>query len=316
MMSTPRPYRLLCILTENWTMTSPRDLPALVRMAVEAEAAGFDAVMMSEHVVLGPSAIELGPPANPREYAGPGNQDPDMAWPSSLLMLAAVAAATSRVRLIAGAIIAPLRHPVLLAKDLATLDVLSQGRLVVQPTVSWHRDEYDALGVDFDRRGALLDQHLEAWHALWGPSPASYEGADYRFAGVHLEPKPWHAGGPAMWFGGQHLHGPLLRRLVRYGSGFHPFGSPSPDDLRRLDDALVTAGRDPDSLERIGGTRAVFPRPDAPADLRAAIASFPDQLAAGFTTFCMKPSQFVDSLDEHADLCHRFVAEVDHLLGP
>src|SRR5439155_4990780 len=151
--------KLILILSENWTLTSPRDLRQLVRFAVEAEEAGFDGLMMSEHIVLGAGSDADGLPANPREYALPGNQDPGTSWPSSLVLLGAIAAATSRVRLVAGAIIAPLRHPLVLAKELATLDLLAEGRLVVQPTVSWHRAEYEALGVPFDARGDLLDEH-------------------------------------------------------------------------------------------------------------------------------------------------------------
>ena len=112
--------RLVLILTENWTLVPARDLRPLVRMAVEAEEAGFDAVMVSEHVALGPGADELGLPENPRDYALPGNQDPSTPWPDPITLLAAVASATSRLRLVASSIIAPLRHPLLLAKQLAT----------------------------------------------------------------------------------------------------------------------------------------------------------------------------------------------------
>ena len=131
-----------------------------------------------------------------------GNQDPTTAWPNSLVMLSAIAAATSRVRLVAAAVIAPLRHPLLLAKELATLDLLSAGRLVVQPTVSWFRPEYEALGVPWAARGDLLDEHLAAWEALWGPSPASFDGRHYPFTDVYLEPKPFRPGGPTIWLGG------------------------------------------------------------------------------------------------------------------
>lgn len=152
MTSLSRTPRLLLVLSENWTMTSPRDLRALVRIAAEAEQAGIDGVMLSEHIVLGPAAGAAGVMANPREYAVPGNQPPDMPWPSSVVLLSAIAAATERLRLVAGAIIAPLRHPLLLAKELGTLDLLSEGRLVVIPTVSWHPDEYAALSVPFHQR--------------------------------------------------------------------------------------------------------------------------------------------------------------------
>src|SRR5215213_8969824 len=99
--------RLILILSENWTVVDPRDLRALVQLAVEAEDAGIDGVMISEHVVLGPAADENGRMANPRDYALPGNQEPDMPWPSSLVLLSAVAAATTRLRLVASSIIVP-----------------------------------------------------------------------------------------------------------------------------------------------------------------------------------------------------------------
>src|SRR4051794_12125576 len=144
---------MLMILSENWTLTSGRDLPELVRWSRIAEDSGFDAVMLSEHVVLGPDASANGVMGNPRDYAMPGNQDPEMPWPNSLLLLSAMATATTRIRLVAGAVIFPLRHPLLLARELGTLDLISEGRLVVQPTVSWSKDEYAALGVPFHRRG-------------------------------------------------------------------------------------------------------------------------------------------------------------------
>jgi alkanesulfonate monooxygenase SsuD/methylene tetrahydromethanopterin reductase-like flavin-dependent oxidoreductase (luciferase family) len=113
---------------------------------------------------------------NPRDYAAPGNQDPAMPWPSSLVLMSAIAQATSTLRIVAGAIIAPLRHPILLAHQLAALDLLSEGRLVVQPTVSWHEEEYAALDVPFAERGARLDEHLAAWK-----EPGVVRGPPLRF---------------------------------------------------------------------------------------------------------------------------------------
>jgi probable F420-dependent oxidoreductase len=271
--------------------------------------------MVSEHVALGRGADADGLPANPREYALPRNQDPSTPWPSSLVLLAAVAAATTRLRLVASAIIAPLRHPVLLAKELATLDLLSEGRLVVQPTVSWHEAEYDALGVPFTRRGALLDEHLAAWEALWAGSPASFAWRHYRFADVYLEPKPHRPGGPPLWFGGSSLHERLLRRLVRYGSGFNPLGSPGDEELLRLEHALAEAGRDLADLELVGGTRGAFPDERSVADLGEALAAIPAQLARGFTTICIKPSQFTDDPAQVGPFCREVVRRVEALAG-
>jgi probable F420-dependent oxidoreductase len=302
--------RLVHVLSENWTLTPPRDLRALVRMAQEAEDAGFDAVMVSEHVVLGRGADAAGPMPNPRDYALPGNQDPAMPWPSSLVLLSAIAAATTTLRLAAAAIIAPLRHPLLLAKDLATLDLLAEGRLVVLPTVSWHEPEYRALGVPYADRGALLDEHLAAWQAAWAPSPASFAGRHYRFEDVWLEPKPWRADGVRLWFGSSTLHERLLRRMVRYGHGWNPLGRPSDDDVERLRAALAAAGRDPAEVELVGGTRGRFTDADSPADLGEALAGIPEQVERGFTSICIKPSQFLDDPTRHAAWCREVVAKV------
>jgi probable F420-dependent oxidoreductase len=307
--------KLILILSENWTLVAPRDLRALVRMAVEAEDAGFDGVMVSEHIVLGLGSDSEGLPSNPRDYALPGNQEPTTPWPSSVVLLSAVAAATNRLRLVAGAIIPPLRHPLALAKDLATLDLLSEGRLVVQPTVSWHEAEYEALGVPFRRRGRLLDEHLAAWEVLWRDSPASYHGEHYHFEDVYLEPKPYRESGPVLWFGGSSLHDRLLGRLVRYGSGFNPLGSPAPDDLERLMTAMREAGRDPAELELVGGTRGRFPDAEGRASLAEALDSVPAQLERGFTTICIKPNQFVDDPGEIGPFCREAVARVDGLAG-
>ena len=305
--------RMLLILSENWTMTTGRDLPRLVRWAREAEDAGFDGVMVSEHILLGPDAAANGLMANPREYALPGNQDPRTPWPSSLLLLSAIAAATSRIRLVAGAVLAPLRHPLHLAKELATLDLLSQGRLVVLPTVSWSRDEYAALGVPFGERGQLLDEHLRIWRTVWRHSPASYDGTHYRFADVYCEPGPYRPDGPPLWFGGSVVHGRLLSRLVRYGQGFNPLGRPSPRDLRRLAQGMADAGRDIGELELVGGTRAVFPDDHSCADLGQALDTIPAQQADGFTTFCVKPSQFTDDPDAVGRFCGEVMRRVASL---
>jgi probable F420-dependent oxidoreductase len=307
--------RLVLILSENWTLVPSRDLGALVRIAVEAEEAGFDAAMVSEHVVLGPGADANGVPENPRDYALPGNQDPSTPWPDPITLLAAVAGVTTRLRLVASSIIAPLRQPVLLAKQLATLDLLSEGRLVVQPTVSWHRAEYEALGVAFEDRGDLLDEHLAAWRALWHESPASFEGRHYRFADISLEPKPLREQGPALWFGGEKMHERLLRRLVDYGSGFNPLGTPSDEDLERLRSAMVADGRDMAELEMVGGTRGRFADSDGVADLGEALSSIPPQLERGFTTICIKPSQFIDDPDEIGSFCRDVVQRVDAVAG-
>jgi probable F420-dependent oxidoreductase len=298
------------VLSENWTMVSARDLRGLVRLAQEAEAAGIDGVMLSEHVVLGPSAGSRGRMSNPRDYAAPGNQDPATPWPDSIVLLSAIAAVTERLRLIGAAIIAPLRHPLLLAHQLATLDLLSGGRLVVQPTVSWLREEYDALGVSFDQRGALLDEHLAAWRVLWRETPASFDGTHYSFHEVYLEPKPARPEGPTLWFGGQTVSPWIVRRLVAYGQGFHPFGQPTSAEMEPLRAAMAAAGRSMEELEVVGGIRPQFGDDQTPGDLDEAAETIPAQLEAGYTTICFKPSQYTDDPGEVGRLCRRLVDRV------
>lgn len=303
----------MVILTENHTLIPPGDLGGLVDMAVAAERAGADAVMLSDHVCLGSEAGALGRTTNPREYAAPGNQDPATEWPSSMVMASAIAAATSTVRIALAALITPLRNPLVLAKDLATLDRLSGGRLVVQPTVSWSKEEYDAVGVPFERRGRLLDDGLAAMQALWSSTPASHDGEYFDFSNIYSVPKPMRPSGPTLWFGGQGMHSALLRRLVDHGEGFHPFGTPTVDDLAQLEAAMKAAGRSLSELELIGGTRARFVGEDDCANIDAAMADFPDQIAAGYTTFCVKPSQHTNDPTAVEKLIERMVARLADL---
>jgi probable F420-dependent oxidoreductase len=301
------------VLSENWTIVSPRDLRALVRVGQAAEDAGIDGVMLSEHIVLGRGAGAKGIMGNPRDYAAPGNQDPGTPWPDSLVLMSAISAVTTRLRLIGAAVIAPLRHPILLAHQLATLDLLSEGRLVVQPTVSWHRDEYEALDVAFEQRGALLDEHLAAWSVLWRETPASFSGRHYRFQDVYLEPKPFRTQGPSLWFGGQTVSPWIVRRLVAHGHGFHPFGQPTKEEMEPLRRAMSGAGRDFAELEVVGGIRPNFPDDSSPGDLDEAANAIPGLLDNGYTTICFKPSQYTDELSEVGALCRRLVQRVDTL---
>lgn len=310
-MTTPR---MQLVLSENWTMTGGRaDLPAVVRWAREAEDAGFDSVMISEHIVLGPDAGANGVMGNPRDCALPGNQDPYTPWPNSLMLLSAIAAVTEELRLAASAVIAPLRHPLLLARELGTLDLLSEGRLMVLPNVSWSRDEYTALGVPFSRRGKLLDEHLEIWAKLWGPSPVSHDSEYYAFRDVYFEPKAYRPQGPRLCFGGAGMHDAMVRRIVRYGHAFNPLGKVTPEQMQTLKTAMAAAGRDITDLEMIGSTRAVFPDDHSCADLAQALEPIPEQMTQGFTTFCIKPSQFTDDPKGVGAFCREVMQRVESL---
>lgn len=111
-----------------------------------------------------------------------------------------------------------------------------------------------------------------------------------------------------MWFGGESMHPALVRRMVRHGSGFHPFGTPTDQDLALLGAGLAQAGRQLAELELVGGTRAVFDGPDSVADVEQSMATIEQQLARGYTTFCMKPSQYTDDPGQVREICFRMTA--------
>lgn len=297
------------VLSENATLVESHDLGGVVELARMAEANGVHTVMISEHVVLARDSNASGPMVNPRDYAAPGNQHPHTPWPDSVVLASAVVQATTRLRVALAAVITPLRHPLLLAKQLGTLDLLAGGRLVVQPTVSWSQGEYDALGVPFRERGRILDEQLAAMHAAWTSppqQPSSHRGDHFTYGDVWVEPR---RGVPvSMWFGGQRLHDVLIERIVRYGSGFHPFGTPTPDELARLAAAMTAAGRSIDELELIGGIRGRFTGTDDVADLDEALATIPAKVAEGYRSICFKPSMFTDECDEVPEVCRRVVA--------
>ena len=140
------------------------------------------------------------------------------------MVLAAVAARMTTMRLVVGALISPLRHRLVTAKDLANLDQLADGRLVVLPTMSWYDEEYAARGVVFHHRGARLDEHLEIWRQAWAGSPFNFHGQHHSFDEVWLGPRCVRAQGPHLWIRGSSLHPALIRRLVNYGEGLNPLG--------------------------------------------------------------------------------------------
>ena len=312
-MPLAKPLRALMVLSENWTLQPEPSVADLVELAVAAEAVGVDGVMMSDHVVLGPSSGANGLPFNMRDYAHPGNQDPDSPWPSPYMVLAGIASRTTTLRLVVGALIAPLRNPLVSAKDLATLDQLSKGRLVVLPTVSWHEEEFAAVGVPFTKRGAIMDEQLAIWQRAWSEGPVNYHGTYFDFDDVWCSPRPYRPGGPVLWFGGSSLHGAVIRRLVAYGQGFNPLGQPLAEELDELRNGLSDAGRSIDEIEMVGGLRGVFETPDSVASLDDAIDALEAQVASGYTTFCFKPSMYTDDLAEVPIIARRVVEALNKL---
>jgi probable F420-dependent oxidoreductase len=211
---------------------------ALVTFAREAEARDFASLWVSDHVVI------------PRAAAGyPGGRafpvPPDVPYLEPVAMLAALAMVTTRARIGCSVFILGHRHPVAMAKMLATIDVLSGGRLICGVGVGWWRQELEVLGVDFARRGRAADEAIRVFKALWTQGEPRVDGEFYRVADVGFEPKPIQKPHPPIWVGG--ISPAALRRVVALGDGWHAMSSKSPAELaasvaelKRLADA---AGR-------------------------------------------------------------------------
>ena len=195
----------------------------------------------------------------------------DAPFPDPLIWLAYVARSTSTIRLATGILILPERNPVVLAKELATLDQLSSGRVTLGVGIGWLKEEFEALGIPFERRGARLEESIAAMRALWGQERASYEGSTVHFHDLYLRPQPG-AGTIPIHIGG-HSEA-AARRAGRMGDGFFPFGI-ARGDLPHLVDtmgkAAEGAGRDPSAVEV---TVASYTTADdeAVADVRSAAA--------------------------------------------
>lgn len=218
-------------------------------MGTIAEENGFDSVWTVEHVVV-PAGYESEYPYSPSGRM-PGPEESPI--PDPLIWLTWVGAATTTLRLATGILILPQRNPVVLAKELATLDRLTGGRMELGVGVGWLREEFDALGIPFEQRGARTDEYIEALRNLWRDEESTYRGEYASFETVKSFPKPVQPSIP-IHVGG-HTEA-AARRAGRLGDGFFP-GRSSDDDLKPLLEemraAAKDAGRDPDAIEVTAG---------------------------------------------------------------
>jgi probable F420-dependent oxidoreductase len=226
---------------------------AVTRLAVEGEAMGYGHATFSDHIVI-PSQINARYPyAESGEFPSQARSE----WYEQLTTMAFIAARTSRLRLVTSVMVVPHRPAVLAAKVLATIDLLSEGRLTIGCGAGWLAEEFAALGVpDFAERGAVTDEYIAAFRALWTMENPRFDGRHVRFADIIFAPKPRQRPHPPIWTGGE--SGPALRRAARLGDGWYPIGS-NPrfplDTLTRYQAAVERlrqlareAGRDPASI--------------------------------------------------------------------
>jgi len=232
-------------------------------IATAAEDAGFESIWTVEHVVV-PVGYES---QYPYDQSGkmPGGEKTDI--PDPLVWLSFVAAATSSIKLGTGILIVPQRNPLVLAKEVATLDKLSEGRMVLGVGVGWLEEEFEALGVPFAQRGKRLDDYIVAMRRLWTENEAQYAGEFTSFPAVVARPKPPQGSVPIVIGGHSEA---AARRAGRLGDGFFP-GKGSNDRLRELFDIMRATAlendRDPDAIELTTGGAAAF-APDPIAELK------------------------------------------------
>jgi probable F420-dependent oxidoreductase len=208
------------------------DPDAAVAVAQHAEAVGFESVWSGEHFVL--------PDPQPLGFSMP----PTLPLLDPLVALALVASETQTLKLGTGILILPLRNPVVLAKGLASLDIVSRGRLIVGVGAGYIPEEFAAVGITMAERGARMDEYICALRNLWRAEQPRFDGRFVTLQGVDAHPRPLQQPGPPLVIGGE--SGPALTRAVMLGNGWYGFSL----DLAETKDCVAKLQRIGDQRER------------------------------------------------------------------
>lgn len=293
-------------LPSRGDMASPENLRTL---AQRAESLGFDSVWVSDHIIL-PRKVDSFYP-----YAADGvaTFQPDEDYYEPLAALNFLAGCTQKIRLGTHVLILPYRNPVLTAKMLSTLDVLSGGRLILGAGVGWMEEEFQALGLDtYAQRGAVTDEYIQLFKELWTKDDPVFQGEHYQLSGTGFMPKPVQKPHPPIWIGG-HTN-PAIRRAAKYGDGWMPIGLRPPailepeelaEKIARLRRLTVRAGRPEDAVSLCFSTGVTFD--DSPGATRLMMSGRAEQIAAdlrqyqdlGVRNFILGfPGDSVAALDE------------------
>lgn len=245
----------------------PLAQPAVLEaVATGAEARGFDGLWAGEHVVMVDSPRSRYPYSSDGRIAVPVDTD----WGDPFVSLAAVAAVTDTIGLATGVLLLPEHNPLVVAKQAATLDLLSRGRLTLGVGIGWSAEEFDALGVPFARRGERTVEYIEVLRRLWTEPRASFRGSFADFDGVGSFPKPVRRGGVPVVLGG---NGPrALARAARHGDGWYGFALGADEVatcLASLDRELEACGRRREDLEIVVSPFGSSSGPEAIPELAA-----------------------------------------------
>ncbi len=212
------------------------------RLAQAAETAGFDSLWTVEHILYPEGYESVYPYAPSGKMPGSGHNP----IPDPLVWLAYAAAVTSSIRLATGISLLPERHPLTFAKEVATLDVLSEGRVTLGVGIGWLREEFDALGVPWERRGPRTEEYMEVMRRVWAEDDVTFDGEFVSFRRASSNPKP-PAGRIPIHIGG-HSEA-AARRAGRLGDGLFVAGDNAAHLLEVAREAAASCGRDPADLE-------------------------------------------------------------------
>ncbi len=253
---------------------------ALASIAQLGDRLGFHCMVAPDHILMPREVGSVYPYSITGNILAGGNSGAGE-WPEQITTLAFLAGVTERIRLVTSVMIVPYRNPLLCAKMLATLDMLSKGRLIVGAGVGWMEEEFELLDAPpFAERGLVTDEYLQAFIELWTADSPSFDGKHVQFSDIVFLPKPAQKPHPPIWIGGQSRA--ALRRAARLGNAWHPVGAipAAPLEPEELAENLAymhrhaeQAGRDPaeiqvsmkaplyDSSNDAGGTRRRFSGP-------------------------------------------------------
>jgi probable F420-dependent oxidoreductase len=215
-------------------------------VAANAERLGVATLWVPEHVVLLDKYASKYPYSQDGALPAPTNApifDP-------FVSLTAMASVTSKIRLATGICLVPEHNPLVLAKVVATLDFLSGGRALLGVGIGWLEEEFEAIGIPWEKRAQRTREYIEAMRKLWGEEPSSYSGEFVRFEGVRSNPKPLSGAKLPVFFGGE--SGPALRRVAEYGNGWCGFNltpAEAAAKIKRIEELLKASGRKRSEVE-------------------------------------------------------------------
>ena len=287
-------------------------IDSLARIAQNVEHLGYDGVFLSDHIAI-PSDLRSAYPYRSDGRFPLTTSDRILEPVTTLAYLAAV---TSRLQLGFSVLVLPYRHPVLNAKMLGTLDVISDGRLIVGAGVGWMAEEFAALDSDFEARGAVTDEHIALLKAFWTEPAPEVRGDHYRVAGVGMAPPPVARPHPPIWTGG--ISPPALRRAANLADGWHGVRQ-SPTDVARvaarIGELRASRGEVMDGFTV--SLRAGLDVTEEPFDAasRTPLRGSPDQVAADLIEYqeagldylvveprAANPEQLIEQLERFAEI--------------